>query len=66
MAAQKGAYLQHAMRNRARTAANMDRMADLVADGWTISAAGRHIGFGEGRSLQVWKQIKTGLGPQAI
>lgn len=50
---------------RANTSRQMDRIAEMVSDGWTIKAAGAELGVGPDRALKIWKQIKDGLGCQA-
>lgn len=50
---------------RRKSARQMGRIAELVSEGWTIKAAGREIGVGEGRALKIWRSIKDGLGWQA-
>ncbi len=58
-----GASLQARRRASER---QRERMAERVADGWTIKAAGAEMGVGPDRALKIWKSIKDGLGWQAF
>lgn len=50
----------------AETAANMDRLADAMADGCpSISQAARDLGLTQSRADQLWQRIRKGLGEQA-
>lgn len=51
--------------NRAKSAAQMDSIAERVSQGWTIKAAGAEIGVGDKRALVIWRKIKDQLGGQA-
>lgn len=51
-------------RHRERNA-RIDRLAELVADGWTITAAARSMGLVQQTGLKMWREIKDGLGEQA-
>lgn len=52
-------------RRRRETARQMDAIAERVAEGWSVAAAGRDIGVSQQRSSQIWKQVRDGLGWQA-
>lgn len=41
------------------------RLAELVSEGWSVSAAGRSLNVSQQRSSQMWRQIRDELGPQA-
>ena len=43
----------------------MDRLADLVADGATVTSAGRRIGVSAVKADVLWMRIKARLGEQA-
>lgn len=48
------------------TLAQMDRLADQMADGCpSISEAARRIGLSQSRADQLWQRIRKGLGAQA-
>lgn len=53
-------------KRRRDTERQMDAIAERVAEGWSVAAAGRDIGVGQQRSSQIWKQVREGLGPQAV
>jgi hypothetical protein len=59
-------FQQALLARRAMSKRQMDRMADMVADGWTIKAAGAALGVGPDRALRIWKRVKDGLGWQAV
>jgi hypothetical protein len=40
----------------------LDRLAELVADGATLAAAGRELGVRQSRVGQLWKKVCDGLG----
>lgn len=42
-----------------------DSLAELVANGLGVNAAGEKLGLTKGRTARLWAAIKTGLGPQA-
>lgn len=50
---------------RAKGIRDRNRMAEMVADGMTITAAGAELGVGQGAALKQWALIKAGLGWQA-
>lgn len=52
-------------RRRAQTARQKSVMAELVADGWSITAAGRHLGVSQQRASQIWREIAADMGAQA-
>lgn len=43
----------------------MDRLAELVANGLGVNAAGDRLGLTKGEASATWKRIKRGLGEQA-
>lgn len=51
---------------RRKSRQQMDRLAELVAEGWSVAAAGREIGVNQQRSSELFRRIKDELGPQAI
>lgn len=53
-------------RRRIAAQVQANKMADLVSEGWTVTAAGRELGVSQQRSSQIWRVIREGLGPQAI
>ncbi len=55
-------------RNRpltAETVANMDALAEHVADGGSVRGWSKANGFSQSRADQLWQHIKRGLGAQA-
>lgn len=62
---QFGSYARHTEARRARTVAQKATIAELVSEGWSITAAGRSIGVGQGRASQIWQQIVADMGDQA-
>ena len=50
----------------AKGSRDRNRMAEMVADGMTITAAGAALGVGQGAALKQWALIKAGLGWQAV
>lgn len=60
-----GAYAARAKVLRERTERQKIRMAELVADGCGIAEAGRMLGVGQARALQIWRKVKDDLGWQA-
>lgn len=48
---------KHAERNRRK-----ERLAGLVSEGWTITAAARSMGLVQQTGLKMWREIKDGLG----
>lgn len=44
----------------------MNRLAELVANGTSISEAGRAMGITKGQAMGLWERIKAGLGAQAL
>lgn len=50
---------------KAEAAARRDELAEMVADGMTIRAAGERLGLKFQRASQLWKRICDDLGPQA-
>lgn len=58
-------YQAYYARRRAQTTDQADRMAELVADGWTVAAAGRELGVSQQRSSRIWATIKARFGAQA-
>jgi len=52
-------------KRRAITNGQANRIAYLVSEGWTVTAAGREIGVSQQRASQIWVAIKASLGPQA-
>lgn len=43
----------------------MDSLADLIADGWSIAAAARHLGFSQQSGSAMFREICERLGAQA-
>lgn len=43
-----------------------DRMAELIADGATITEAGAAVGVGQAQAFKLWRQVKDALGWQAF
>lgn len=60
-----GAYAARAKTLRERTERQKVRMAELVSEGLGVIAAGRQLGVGEARALQIWRKVKDDLGVQA-
>ena len=52
-------------RLRRRGARQRDLLAELVAEGYSLGAAGRAIGVSQQRASQLFAQIRAGLGEQA-
>lgn len=50
---------------RARGAEVRDQIAELASQGWSISAAARHIGISQQMASRHWAAIRAGLGDQA-
>ncbi len=58
----------HQARNRAAGVKKrrQDRLAELVANGAKVAAAGRKLGLTAGQTARTWADIKAGLGRQAV
>lgn len=52
-------------RHRERNA-RIEHLAELVAEGWSVSAAARHLGFSQQAGSKMWRDIRAELGDQAI
>ena len=59
-------YAAYYAKRRGHSAAQCNKLADLVAEGYSVAAAGRAIGVGQQRSSQLWRRIRAGLGAQAV
>ncbi len=44
----------------------MLELADLVADGWTVAAASRHMGISQQTGSKMWCNIKEAVGERAV
>ena len=53
-------YAQTALRRRI-VERNTDELAELVAEGWSVQAAARHLGFSQQRGSQMWAAIRFKL-----
>lgn len=53
-------------KNRRHGAAQCDKIAELVAEGYSVAAAGRAIGITQQRASKFWLRIRADLGPQAV
>lgn len=51
---------------RARTRAQVDSLAEHVAEGGSITGWARDHGYADSRGFQVWSIIRTEMGVQAI
>lgn len=49
-----------------KTRLTMDALAELVANGSTISGAGLTLGLTQSYADQLWQRIKRELGAQAV
>lgn len=49
-------------KQKAEAAARRDELAEMVADGMTLKAAGERLGVGRARVGQMWKRICEDLG----
>lgn len=63
---QFGPFARHTATRRAHTQRQKETMAELVSEGWSIAAAGRHLGVNQQRASAIWQQIKRDMGAQAI
>nr|WP_293854402.1 hypothetical protein [Sphingomonas sp. SCN 67-18] len=50
---------------RARAKRHMDQLADLVSEGWSISAAARSMGLSQQEGSRLFGKIKAEMGWQA-
>ena len=57
-----------AHRNRLHRAREkrLEQLADLVADGWSVAAAARHLGVSQQTGHSMWRDICERVGGQAI
>lgn len=58
-------YAAHRRRLQSARNRRIDDLAELVANGWTITAAARSMGLSQQAGSKMWKDIKSGLGSQA-
>ncbi len=54
-------FAAHHERQRSRTLAQMDEIAELVAEGDTVTTASHKMGFTPERGSQLWCRIRRGL-----
>lgn len=68
MAARKpfGSYAIALERRRAHMQRQKAVMADLVSEGWTITAVARHLGLSQQMGSKTWRQIVDDMGAQAV
>jgi hypothetical protein len=50
----------------AETRKRMDQLAERVADGSSIAAAGRAIGLSQTMADKLWQRIRRDIGEQAV
>jgi hypothetical protein len=43
----------------------LERLAELVSEGYTVAAASRELGFTQQAGSKMWRDIRLGLGEQA-
>ena len=61
----RGNWLAQHAKLRQQGEAQKARLADLVAEGYSVAAAARAIGITQQRGSQLWKRIRDDLGEQA-
>lgn len=53
-------------RSAGEIASQMDALAELVAEGASISAAGNQLGMSEAQTSSTWRAIVREMGAQAV